>query len=309
MRIVYMGTPDFAVSGLEALYRAGHEILCVVSQPDKPVGRHAELSPTPVKAKAQEFGLPVLQPVKASDPEFIGKIRALAPQVIVVAAYGKILRKELLDIPDCGCVNIHGSLLPRWRGAAPIQWAVMSGDRVSGLTTMMMAEGMDTGDILLKTELPLRPDETGGSLFERLKDCAGPLIVETLDLLEKGELKPQKQAEELVTYAPPLTKEMGELDFSGEARQLECRIRGLYPWPGSYTRLNGRILKIHKAEVASEEVSGRLSGRVPGELVPLGKELYAVCGKGALRLKEVQPEGKKRMDAADFLSGYRALFQ
>lgn len=309
MKIVYMGTPDFAVEALRALYGAGHEILCVVSQPDKPVGRHAEKMPTPVKACALELGLPVLQPVKASDPEFIETIRAMAPDVIVVAAYGKILRKALLDVPKYGCVNIHGSLLPRWRGAAPIQWAVISGDRKAGLTTMMMAEGMDTGDMLLRTEVDLLPEETGGSLFERLRALSGPLILETLKRLEEGTLVPEKQQEDLVTTAPMLTKEMGDLDFTKPAAELDCLIRGLTPWPGAYTKAGGKLLKIHRAKAVSREAAGAGDGAPAGTFLPRGRELYVLCGEGALKLEEVQAEGKKRMSAADFLQGNRGLFE
>jgi len=309
MKIVYMGTPDFAVEALRTMKEAGHEILCVVSQPDKPVGRHAELVPTPVKACAMELGLPVLQPVKASDPEFIDSIRAMEPDVIVVAAYGKILRKALLDIPKYGCVNIHGSLLPRWRGAAPIQWAVISGDRKAGLTTMMMAEGMDTGDMLLRTEVELAPDETGGSLFDRLMKLSGPLILETLNRLEEGSLIPEKQQEELVTLAPMLTKEMGDLDFGKTARELDCLIRGLTPWPGAYTRVEGKIMKIHRATLVSKEEAGAFSEAGAGKFIVNGKSLYVLCGEGALRLEEVQAEGKKRMSASDFLLGNRNLFE
>lgn len=302
-----MGTPDFAVTALEELYRAGHEILCVVSQPDKPVGRHAELKPTPVKEKAMELGLPVQQPVKASDPVFIQKIRELAPDVIVVAAYGKILKKELLDIPKFGCVNIHGSLLPRWRGAAPIQWAVMSGDKKAGLTTMLMSEGLDSGDMLLKTEIELDPEETGGSLFEKLQNLSGPLIIETLEKLKEGRLVPQKQNESEVTLAPSLTKEMGKLDFSGDAGAVSCRIRGLYPWPGTFTEIGGKLLKIHKAHPADTEAPA--GKEQPGSFFVQGKNLYVTCKKGTLRLDEVQLEGKKRMTAADFLAGNRGLIE
>jgi len=307
MKIVYMGTPDFAVTALDALYHAGHEILCVVSQPDKPVGRHAELLPTPVKEKALELGLKVSQPVKASDPSFIRSIRELSPDAVVVAAYGKILKKELLDIPKFGCINIHGSLLPRWRGAAPIQWAVMSGDKTAGLTTMLMGEGLDSGDMLLKTEIELDPEETGGSLFERLRVLSGPLILETLDKLEKGEIVPEKQDETKVTLAPSLTKEMGKLDFTEDAEKLSCKIRGLCPWPGTYTGFHGKLLKIHKAHPA--EIRIPAGKETPGSFFSGGRQLYVTCGKGVLSLEEVQLEGKKRMGISDFLMGNRSLFE
>ncbi|MCQ2400590.1 MAG: methionyl-tRNA formyltransferase [Lachnospiraceae bacterium] len=305
MRIVYMGTPDFAVQPLKALYEAGHEILLVVSQPDKPVGRHAELKPTPVKEAALALGLPVMQPLKATNEEFLTELERLAPDVIVVAAYGKILRKRLLDIPKYGCVNIHGSLLPRWRGAAPIQWAVIEGDEKAGLTTMLMGEGLDTGDMLLKEEVVLSADETGGSLFDRLSELGGPLIVRTLEGIEKGTITPVPQDDSLSTYAPMLTKEMGELSFDKTAAEIERLIRGLTPWPGTYTYLKGKLFKIHKAEVSSFVPVGD-----PGTFCVDEGCLYVKCGdETALKLLEVQIEGKKRMPASDFLKGSAKLLE
>lgn len=305
MRIVYMGTPDFAVKPLEALYNAGHEILLVVSQPDKPVGRHAELKPTPVKEAALKLGLPVMQPLKATDEEFLQELERLAPDVIVVAAYGKILRKRLLDIPKYGCVNIHGSLLPRWRGAAPIQWAVIEGDEKAGLTSMLMGEGLDTGDMLLKEEIAIAPDETGGSLFDRLSELGGPLIVKTLEGLEAGTITPIPQDESLSTYASMLTKEMGELNFEKTAEELERLIRGLTPWPGTFTYLKGKLFKIHTAEVSDFVPEG-----TPGQFSVSDGKLYVKCGgETALRLLDVQIEGKKRMPASDFLKGSAKLLE
>lgn len=300
-----MGTPDFAVQPLKALYGAGHEILLVVSQPDKPVGRHAELKPTPVKEAALALGLPVMQPLKATNEEFLTELERLAPDVIVVAAYGKILRKRLLDIPKYGCVNIHGSLLPRWRGAAPIQWAVIEGDEKAGLTTMLMGEGLDTGDMLLKEEVVLSADETGGSLFDRLSELGGPLIVRTLEGIEKGTITPVPQDDSLSTYAPMLTKEMGELSFDKTAAEIERLIRGLTPWPGTYTYLKGKLFKIHKAEVSSFVPVGD-----PGTFCVDEGCLYVKCGdETALKLLEVQIEGKKRMPASDFLKGSAKLLE
>lgn len=308
MRIVYMGTPDFAVPALKALKEAGHEILLAVSQPDRPVGRHMELKPTPVKEAALSLGIPVRQPEKATDPEFIEEIRALSPDVMVVAAYGKILRPQLLSIPKYGCINIHGSLLPRWRGAAPIQWSVIEGDEKTGNTIMYMAEGMDTGDILMQQEIPIEDEDTGGSLFDKLAGMSGPLIVEALDLLEAGALVPQKQDESKATYAPQLTKEMGELDLSMERRKVFDRIRGLYPWPGTFMKTGGKLLKIHRAAMpdSSEEDRLKKAADVPAGTFAAGKDrLYLKCGDGFLRLLTVQAEGKKAMDAADFLRGSR----
>ena len=306
MRIVYMGTPDFAVPALKALKAAGHDILLAVSQPDRPAGRHQELKPTAVKEAAQELGIRVLQPQKATDPGFIEEIRALKPDVIVVAAYGKILRPVLLNIPKFGCINIHGSLLPRWRGAAPIQWAVLSGDSKTGNTIMYMAEGMDTGDILLQEEMAITEEDTGGSMFEKLAAASGPFIVKAMELLEKGELHPAAQDETKATYAPSLTKEMGNLDFSRDTRTVFNLIRGLYPWPGTFTTLHGKGFKIHKATLVGKEDEAYLSGHEndgPGTFVSSGGRLYVRCGDGFLRLLIVQTEGKRAMDAADFLRG------
>ena len=256
-----MGTPDFAAINLEYIYRAGHELAAVVSQPDKPIGRHSELKPTDVKRKALELGISeILQPQKASDPEFIARIRELKPDVIVVTAYGRILKKELLDIPKYGCINVHASLLPRWRGAAPIQWSIIEGDRETGVTAMQMSEGLDTGDILLSRKLTPAADETGGSLFDKLATLGGELICDTLKALEEGTLKPVPQDDKLATYAKQLTKDMGNIDWSKDAVSIERLIRGLYPWPGTYTYCNGRMLKIHKAALASEDVSQYASG-------------------------------------------------
>lgn len=339
MKLVYMGTPDFAVGALEALHKAGHEICLVVSQPDKPVGRHAELKPTPVKQKALDLGLTVMQPQKANDPAFLDVIRGLSPDAIIVAAYGKILRPALLEIPKYGCINIHGSLLPKYRGAAPIQWAVYNGDRESGLTIMQMSEGMDTGDILMQKSIPLHAEETGGTLFDKLAGLSGPLIVEALDLLEKGRLTPQKQKEEAATTAPPLTKEMSVLDFHEPAKQLEQKIRAFDPWPGTVTKLGDKNLKILKATAVSDDTESckitkndifgnnegknciaesikekcnaadKVQGPSAGDPVIIGDELYFKCGVGYLKVLELQLEGKKRVSTADFLRGNRDLFK
>lgn len=306
MRIVYMGTPDFAVPALTDLYEAGHEILCVVSQPDKPVGRHADLKPTPVKEKALELGLKVLQPEKASDPAFIEEIRAMEPDVVVVTAYGKILRKAFLEIPKYGCINIHASLLPKYRGSAPIQWSVINGDEKTGITIMKLDEGMDTGDILLQEEIPIAEDETGGSLFDRLQTVGGPLCLKVLEKLEEGTVVPVKQNESLATKAPPLSKEMGDLDFRRNASELERLVRGLCPWPGTYTRVGGKILKVHTAHVSPEEYPDT----APGTFLPGEDTITVICGdRSALCLDEVQLEGKKRMTAREFLRGQRKVFE
>ena len=302
MRVIFMGTPDFAAINLEYIYKAGHEIAAVVSQPDKPVGRHSELKPTEVKRKAMELGISeILQPQKASDPAFIARIRELKPDVIVVTAYGRILKRELLDIPRYGCINVHASLLPRWRGAAPIQWALIEGDKETGVTAMQMSEGLDTGDILMMRKLIPAADETGGSLFDKLAVLGGELICDTLKELESGSLKPVPQGDEGMTYAKQLTKDMGDIDWSQDAASIERLIRGLYPWPGTFTYGSGRMIKIHKAALADE--AAFTENAEPGCTAVSDKHILVKCGSGAIEILELQPESKKRMNAQDFLRG------
>ncbi len=312
MRIIFMGTPDFAVATLEALYDAGFEVIAAVSQPDKPKGRHGVLSPTPVKEKALELGIPVLQPEKARDESFINKIRELAPDLIVVTAYGQILKKELLEIPEYGCINVHASLLPRWRGAAPIQWAIIDGDSLTGVTTMYMDEGLDTGDMLLKKEVPIDEKETGGSLFEKLAKAGGELIVETVRKLESGELTRQKQDESLMTYASMLDKHMGRINWKRGADEIERLIRGLDPWPGAYSFWDKKMLKLWDADVLYENdeafssISVESESAEPGTVVIADQKGFVIkTGRGFLKINELQPEGKKRMKAEDFLRGNR----
>ena len=312
MRIVFMGTPDFAVATLEALCEAGFDVIAAVSQPDKPKGRHGILSPTPVKEKAMELGIPVFQPEKAKDSEFIERLRELAPDLIVVTAYGQILKKELLSIPKYGCINVHASLLPRWRGAAPVQWSIIEGDKVTGVTTMLMDEGLDTGDMLLKKEVEIGPKETGGSLFEKLAKTGGELIVETVKRLEAGELKREKQHEELMTYASMLDKHMGKINWNREAAEIERLIRGLDPWPGTYSFYEKKMLKLWDADVIedteelSKESSVDTERAEAGSVVLASKKgLVIKTGKGFLKINDLQPEGKKRMKAEEFLRGSR----
>ena len=311
LRIVFMGTPDFAVSTLDALYTAGHEIAAVVSQPDKPRGRHGELSPGPVKARAIELGIPVLQPVKARDEVFIQRIREISPELIVVTAYGQILKKELLDIPKYGCINVHASLLPRWRGAAPIQWSIIEGDSITGVTTMLMDEGLDTGDMLLKKEVEIDPKETGGSLFEKLSKAGGELIAETVELLQSGGLVRKKQDDSLSTYASMLDKHMGKISWERGADEIERLIRGLDPWPSAYTSFNKKILKLWSGEVLKEEelpaeAEDLVRNAKAGAVVSASERgLIVKTGKDFLKINELQPEGKKRMKAEEFLRGNR----
>ena len=238
-----MGTPDFAVPTLEALIGAGHELAAVVTQPDKPKGRGKAVLMTPVKERALECGIPVYQPKRVREPEFLDVLRKLNPDVIVVVAFGQILPREILTLPPFGCVNVHASLLPKYRGAAPIQWAVIDGETVSGVTTMQMNEGLDTGDILEQEEISLDPEETGGSLFEKLASLGGKMILSTLKGLEDGSIIPRAQGEMTTPYAKMLTKAMGEIDWSMDAASIERLVRGLNPWPSAYTYVNGKTLK------------------------------------------------------------------
>lgn len=315
MKIVFMGTPDFAVTTLQALIESGHEVIAAVSQPDKPFGRKAELRPTPVKAAAEAAGIPVLQPRRLRDPEFTEKLEQLAPDVIVVAAYGKIIPKFILELPRYGCVNVHASLLPKYRGAAPIQWAILDGEPETGVSIMQMNEGLDEGDILNISRVAISDTETGGSLFNKLAAEGGRLLVETLQLLEEGKIRPEKQpADSPTPYARMIVKEDGLIDWRKSAAEIERQVRGLDPWPGAYTRLDGKMFKILRSHVPAEgetNVSGydkiNQNGNVPGigSVLAAGKEGIDVCtGDGILRVTEVQLEGKKRMAAADFLRGH-----
>ena len=297
MKIIFMGTPDFAAASLEALIDSRHEIQAVVTQPDKPKGRKGELTPSPVKVIAKREGIKVYQPLKVRDEEFVDTLRAYNPDVMVVVAFGQIIPLSILKMPKYGCVNIHGSLLPKYRGAAPIQWAVLDGEKETGITTILMDEGIDTGDILLKKTIKIDADETSGSLFDKLKALGAETILETLDELEKGSITPTKQGESPTAYAKMLTKAMGLIDFTRSAKELDCFVRGMDPWPSAYTLLAGKTLKLWK--VRAVEKSGKA-----GSVIEIGKESFTIaCGEGAIEVLEVQLEGKKRMSAGDFLKG------
>ena len=309
MRIVFMGTPDFAVSTLKSLIDSRHEVIAVVTQPDKPKGRGGKMQYTPVKEAALEAGIEVYQPQKAKDEEFVKFIRKLAPDVMVVVAYGQILTKEMLDIPKYGCINVHASLLPKLRGAAPIQWSVIDGDEESGVTIQQMDEGIDTGDILLVKKYKLDKKETGGSLFEKLASFGGPMILEVLDMAEEGRLNPVKQGEDS-TYAKMLSKSTGKIDFSKDAVSIERLIRGLNPWPSAFAFIHGKMLKIWEADVLSEEeaeAAGMSDDTAePGTITAIGKDKIVVkTGKDYLVVTSLQLEGKKRMDTGAFLRGYK----
>ena len=300
MRIVFMGTPDFSVAALNSLAEAGHEIAACVTQPDKPKGRGKTLMPTPVKEAALKYAIPVYQPLKVRAEEFVKVLEKIAPDIIVVAAFGQIISKEILELPKYGCINVHASLLPKYRGAAPIQWVVIDGEKESGVTTMMMDVGLDTGDMLEKAVVPLAADETGGSLHDKLSVLGAKLILSTLDKLEKGTAVRTPQTDENTCYAKMLKKNMGDIDWTMDAAAIERLIRGLNPWPSAYTRWNGKTLKIWRAEVLEKEYDG-----VCGEVVYTDKtSIHVKTGHGTLVLKELQPEGKKRMEADAFLRGY-----
>ena len=305
MKIVFMGTPDFARDSLEAIYNAGHDILAVVTNVDKPKGRGMKMIATPVKEFAIEKKLPVFQPEKVKkNEEFINEIKSLNPDIICVVAYGKILPKEILDIPQYGCVNVHASLLPKYRGASPIQWAVIDGCEYSGVTTMKMDEGLDTGDILMVEKVKLDAKETGGSLFDRLSDVGAHLLVKTLEGLEAGTITPVKQDDSESTYVKMLHKSFGKMDFNKSAAELERLIRGLNPWPSAFTYIDGKMLKIWDADVADNISEVQTEEVKPGQVVTVGKNTFTIaCGQGYLVVNEVQLEGKKRMDSGSFLRG------
>ena len=297
MRIVFMGTPDFAVPSLQALIDAGHDVCAVYTQPDKPQGRKQILTAPPVKTLALEHDIPVVQPNTLKNEDEQARLRELAPEVIIVVAYGKLLPKAVLDIPPHGCINVHGSLLPRWRGAAPIQWAVIAGDEMAGVTTMQMAEGLDTGDMLLTYETKVGETETAGELFDRLAQSGAELLTQTLVKLDEITPRPQDDAQSC--YAHMLDKQMAVIDWSKSAHEIDCLIRGLNPWPIALTTLSGERLKVFAAEKAA-------GNGEPGTVLEADpkKGLTVACGEGALRLTEIQLVGGKRMKATDFLRGH-----
>lgn len=300
MRIIFMGTPDFSVPALEALVKGGHQVIAAVTQPDKPKGRGRAVMMTPVKQKALDLGIPVYQPAKVREEPFLSFIEELKPDAIVVAAFGQILPKRLLMLPPYGCINIHASLLPKYRGAAPIQWAVINGEKESGITTMMMDTGIDTGDMLEREVIPVSDEETGGSLHDKLSAAAGPLILSTLKKAEEGTLVRVAQKDEDSCYAKMLTKDLGNIDWSQSSVSIERLIRGLNPWPSAYTSLNGKTLKIWKAALAEGK-----EDREPGQVIRADNDqLLVKTGDGALQILSLQLEGKKQMDAASFLRGY-----
>ena len=314
MRIVFMGTPDFAVAVLNAIAAAGHEIAACVTQEDKPVGRRAVLTAPAVKRRAQELGIPVLQPKKLREEGFLEQLREIAPDVIVVAAYGRIIPPDILSLPPHGCLNVHASLLPKYRGAAPIQWALIDGEQVTGVTIMQMDEGLDTGDMLAKREVAIDAQETGGSLFDKLAKAGGELLAEMLVRIEKeGSVTGEPQeAESPTAYARMIRKEDGRIDWTMSAEEIERRVRAFDPWPGAWTTWNGKTVKVWKAQrghstlqPSSGEKKGQTAhGRGAAEIfAPDAASLFVNTGEGELELLEIQLEGKKRMAVPEFLKG------
>lgn len=301
MKIIFMGTPDFSVGTLHALVQAGHEVALAVTQPDKPKGRGKAMQFPPVKEAALALGIEVYQPRRVREPECIEFLKQYKPDIIVVVAFGQILPKEILEMPKYGCVNVHASLLPKYRGAAPIQWAVINGEKISGVTTMRMDEGLDTGDMIMKEEVVLDEKETGGSLFDKLSGVGAKLCVKTLAAIEDGTAVYTKQDHNAATMTRIIKKQFGLIDWKMPARDLECLIRGLNPWPSAYTIVHGKTLKIWDADVLDEN-----SGKPAGTVVKVtGNTVQVQTKEGILVLNEVQLEGRKRMACDAFLRGYQ----
>ncbi len=307
MRAVYMGTPEIAATILSEVLKSEHEVIAVVTQPDKPKGRGHEMAFPPVKEVALAAGIPVLQPLKARDPDFLEELERMNPDIILVAAYGKLLPKAILDLPKFGCINVHASLLPKYRGSSPIQWAVINGDEKSGVTIMHMAEEMDAGDMILTQEVVLDKEETAGSLHDKLAIIGGPLLLEAMDLLATGRAPRIRQNHEEATHVRMLDKSMGNMDFKQPAVVLERLIRGLNPWPSAFTKLDGKMLKIWKADVLSgEELTKEKRQAQPGAIVSVEKDGFGVLtGDGILFVKELQLEGKRKMTTEEFLRGFQ----
>jgi len=297
LRIVFMGTPEFACPTLKTLIDRGENVVAVVTQPDRPKGRGQQTLPPPVKVLAESHNIPVLQPMKVRHPEAIEEIRALNPDLIVVVAFGQILPKALLDIPPKGCINVHASLLPRYRGAAPLNWCIINGEAETGVTTMLMDVGLDTGDMLLKAATPIDPDEDTSSLHDRLSVIGAELLAQTIDLAAKDMLEPEKQDDALTCYAPMMKKEDGLIDWSRDAAAIKNQVRGMTPWPGAFSFLDDKLLKVYRVQRA--DGAGR-----PGEVLRAGRDgIEVACGTGSIVIYELQLEGKKRLPAAEFLAG------
>jgi len=301
MKIIFMGTPDFSVGALEALVAAGHEVVLAVTQPDKAKGRSGQMQYPPVKECALKYGIPVFQPVKVKAPEAVEELRKYEADVFVVAAFGQILSKEILTMPRLGCVNIHASLLPKYRGASPINWCIINGEKETGVTIMQMDEGVDTGDILSTVTVKIADDETAETLFEKLSEAGAKLIVDTLPRLERGEITPVKQNDAESSHTKMMSKSLGEIDWHKSAAEIERLVRGLNSWPSAYTYINGKSVKLWRCMVADTDFNGMEQA---GGIVNVTKDTIEVaCGKGILKICELQLEGKKRMDTKTFLLG------
>jgi len=301
MRIIFMGTPEFAVPSLEALLQSDDQVVGVISQPDRPKGRGHQLVAPPVKLVAERAGIPVVQPLKIRTPEFMQTLSSWKPDLIAVTAFGRILHAPILQLPPMGCVNVHGSLLPKYRGAAPVQWAVINGETETGITTMLMDEGMDTGPMLLQEKLAILPDDTAGTLAPRLAELGGRMLVDTIAQLKAGTLQPTKQVNELATLAPLLKKEDGAMDWAMNATALANRVRGLSPWPGAYTFLGAERWNIWKAVPQSAATTEK-----PGTIVAVTKlSILVATGEGLLELQEIQLPNSKRLSVGQFLAGHR----
>jgi methionyl-tRNA formyltransferase len=302
MRVIFMGSPEYALSSLDQLLSSSHQVVAVVTQPDRPRGRGQKMTYTPVKERALEKGIPVFQPEKINDPVFTAHLKALAPDVMVVVAYGQLLNEELLALPPKGCINVHASLLPKYRGAAPIHWAIINGEEETGVTTMLMDRGMDTGDMLLKRKVPIEKVDTIGSLHDKLADIGGELLMETLAHLEDGSLTPESQDHDEASYAALLKKEHEQILWSKNAVEIFNQVRGLNPWPGAYTEFAGKRLKIWESDVEDMELKEH-----PGLVLDVknGKGIRVACGIGSLWLRILQPQGKRRMTGEDWARGVR----
>ena len=310
MKIIFMGTPDFAEYILESLYNAGHDIVLIVTQPDKPRGRSGKLSPSPVKEWAMSHNIEVFQPEKIKAQESIEYMSKIDADIAVVAAFGQILPKEILDMPRFGCINVHASLLPKYRGAAPIQWAILNGDSKTGVTVMQMGVGLDDGDILLSKETVLDGTETGGELFDTLAMLGGEAVTEALNLIEAGDVTPIQQDEDKATHVGMINKSMGLIEWNKSAAEIERCVRAFNPWPAAYTLLHGKSLKIWKSHVTNDNElqSSITDGFKDGEICYTDKKsLFVMTGEGILSLDEVQSEGKKRMDIKSYLLGHQVF--
>jgi len=302
MKTVFMGTPAIAASALEALTDSRHSVEAVVTRPDAVSGRGKNVHFSPVKELAMEKGIKVLQPEKGSGAMLFDELAEIKPDIIVVMAYGRILKKDVLELPKFGCINLHASLLPYYRGASPIQWAVLNGEPETGITVMQMSEGLDCGDIIMAEKTPLDAKETAGSLTEKLAQMSGPLLIKALDAIENGSATKTPQDESKATYVSTIDKSFGKLDFTGDAALLERMVRGLYPWPGAFSYHNGKFIKFFDCDVSDVSLDGQF---VPGRVNASKKGLFIETGNGSLKVNELQAEGKKRMMARDFMNGYK----